>query len=477
MGALLSVPMAAMGAALAAPMAMLSAAMCCCTGLSCACNTISCIRCCFQPATGKRTGVSPRLAKVLYIFLFGLSMIAALILRFNSENFNLGPLTVNCSSSNATVNASGLSTGTYVYCKGDAAVFRISFILVLFFLAMGLLSLVSDGAHRGFWFFKVTVLLGGMIGSFFMPNSAFDNSGYAWVARFGAGIFLILQILVLIDFGYHWNEMWVAHAYEGTLTEYDEATNKNWLIAILVCAILLYMGTITATALVYVYYPCGTGIAFNTVVFLLSLAVTVISLFRDKLVGVEGAVLPAAVVVAYAVYLVWSSLQSNPDATCRPASSDDAASITVGALIATTSLCWTSFSLTGNAEHLMKGEELEKPPETTTASVTPVAGAPVSSTQYRGDAEAGHNQGSDDEDEYLPSTEKAWVFHLLMITASMYLAMLLTDWGTESGGASATGYGEGAASMGVKFAAALMTVFLYAWTLVAPVLVQGRDFS
>ena len=84
------------------------------------------------------------------------------------------------------------------------------------------------------------------------------------------------------------------------------------------------------------------------------------------------------------------------------------------------SLCWTSFSVTSNAEHLVKGEELEKPPEPvavadSTAPVVP--GQPI----FRGDAEAGTH--SDDDDDYLPTTEKAWVFHLLMITASMYMAM------------------------------------------------------
>jgi len=424
------------------------------------------LTCCCRGATGKRTGVNPHMAKVFYILLFGLCFVAALILRFNSEGISLGPLSADCSSGTATVNNTGLST--YVYCKGDAAVFRISFILTLFFLTVGLLSLVSDGAHRGYWGIKIIVLLGGMIGSFFMPNSVFDNGGYAWVARIGGGVYLMLQILILIDFGYNWNEMWVARAYEGTLTEYDEATNKNWLVAILACAVALYLGTLASYALLYVFYACGTGVGFTTTILILSLVATAVSLFRDKIVGTEGAVLPAAVVVAYAVYLVWSALQSNPDSSCRPQSSQDAASIVVGALIATVSLCWTSFSVTSNAEHLVKGEELEKPPATE-AQIEPSqprSGQPI----YRGDAEAGN---ASDDDEYLPMTEKAWVFHLLMITASMYMAMLLTDWGNEGG----TGFGEGMASMWVKFAAALITMLLYFWTLIAPLVMRGRDFD
>jgi hypothetical protein len=427
--------------------------------------------------------VSPRLAKVLYIVLFGLATVAALILRFNSENMDLGVLSVNCSASNGSVVVAGLAQDQYVYCKGDAAVFRISFILTLFFLLMGLLSLVSDAAHRGYWFFKILVLVAGLVGAFFMPDSVFDNSGYAWAARIGSVIFLILQILVLVDFAYQWNEDWVAKAYQGALTEYDEATNKNWLVAILTCALLLYLGTVASFALLYVYYAsCPTGVAFITVILLLTAAVTAISLFRDKLVGVEGAVLPAAVVAAYAVFLVWSALQSNPDTTCRPLSSQDAGSIVVGALWATITLCWTSFSVTSNAQHLVQGEELEKPPEVA-AEVAPTAAANAPGQPiYRTDAEAGHSvrpsgggrQPDEEDDEPVPTQEKAWVFHLIMISASMYLAMLLTDWGTESGGSSAS---EGLASMWVKFVAALATVGLYAWTLVAPAVLKGREFD
>jgi len=80
-------------------------------------------------------------------------------------------------------------------------------------------------------------------------------------------------------------------------------------------------------------------------------------------------------------------------------------------------------------------------------------------------------------DEYLPTTEKAWVFHLLMISASMYMAMLLSDWGTPSGASNVIEAPEGAASMWVKFVAALTTVFLYGWTLIAPGVMHGRTFN
>lgn len=38
--------------------------------------------------------------------------------------------------------------------------------------------------------------------------------GYAWAARFGAFLFIILQEIVLIDMAYTWNDSWVKRAEE-----------------------------------------------------------------------------------------------------------------------------------------------------------------------------------------------------------------------------------------------------------------------
>ena len=89
---------------------------------------------------------------------------------------------------------------------------------------------------------------------------------------------------------------------------------------------------------------------------------------------------------------------------------------------------------------------------------------------------ANHGDLDDDEDDTpVYSTEKPWSFHLIMLCASMYLAMLLTDWGTFSGGNASLTSGE--ASMWVKISAQWVTIILFVWTLIAPRLLTGRDFS
>lgn len=494
MGVFVSVPMAMM----AAPMAAMSAFCCCCQGIMCICSTANCLSCCCRGALGRRTGISPRLAKIFYILILGFAAILAIILRFNSTQVDLGALSVSCSGGNTTVTIEGFSQGTYVYCKGDAAVFRVSFILSCFFGFMLVASLFSERLHRGFWFLKITLIVGGIIGAFFMPNSAFDNQGYAWSARIGSAFFLVLQILVLIDFAYQWNEIWVGRAYQDPMNA-DVVTNNKWLIGLLVSAGGLYVASITGIGLLYAYYgDCAEGKAYTTVTVLAFVVITILSLFRDRIVGQPGAILPAAVVIAYSVFLCWGSLESNPNASCRPSNQQTGASIAIGAAWATITLLWTTFSVTSNAGHLVKGEELEKaeevqakeaagtgdveaqqPKPVKTKQTGPASGGPVFREELNEPAgappRAVGDAGDDDEDDSpVYSSERPWTFHFIMLCASMYLAMLLTDWGTFTGGSAS--FTSGQASMWVKISAQWLTIILFIWTLIAPAVLQGREF-
>ena len=405
-------------------------------------------------------------------------MILSLILRFNSNNFNLGVLTLSCSSENVSVTIAGVSNGIQVFCKGAAAVYRVSFILSSFFGLMLILSLISERFHRGFWLFKILLVVGGVIGSFFMSNGNFNTEAYDWVSRIGSFVFLVLQIFFLIDFAYAWNEDWVERGYRDSINNIP--TNKWWLIAVLTSAALLYCFSLAGIIIVFIYYAsCTIGKVFASLTIVWVVGISLLSLFRDKIVGVEGAILPAAVVSAYAVYLCWSSLESNPDTNCTPPNVETAATVVIGALIATLTLVWSSFSLTTNSENLLQGEELEPPPEGPRADPESAVVAPSRNREkgggpvMRSDVNTPATDEDDDSPVYAP--DRPWMFHLVMISASMYLAMLLTDWGTFEG--SGLNITTGTASLWVKIVAQWITLLLFTWTLIAPGVLKNRDFS
>lgn len=472
-----------------APAMLFSALCCCCTGLSCVCTCAHFFTCCCRGATGSESGISHRLAKIFYILLMACCMILSLIFRFN-DGLSLGVLSVSCSGSTVSINVTGQTAETKVYCKGDAAVFRVSFILVVFFSLMLFASLLSEELHRGFWFLKVFLVVGGVIGSLFMQDSSFNNEAYAWVSRFGSLLFLVLQILVLIDFAYGWNDIWVARGYK---EDGPTPTNPYWIYAVIASAVILYILAITGVALLFVNYAaCEVGKVFTSLTIIFVIGVTILSLFRDKIVGVEGAILPSAVISAYMVFLNWSALESNPDNTCRPTSQQTAATIVLGGVWATLTLIWTTFSVASNSQHLVRGEDLESPPmpNDEEKGYSRGGGAPRSQPAGGPVLRADNNEGpvgapppavgdgdAGEEDTWSGPTEKAWLFHLIMISASMYMAMLLTDWGAFGATGTNDKSLQGTVSMWVKAAAEWVTMLLFTWTLIAPGVLKGRDFS
>ena len=78
-------------------------------------------------------------------------------------------------------------------------------------------------------------------------------------------------------------------------------------------------------------------------------------------------------------------------------------------------------------------------------------------------------------DEFELVTYSYSFFHLIFALASMYIAMLMTGWGT--GAEERDLIDVGWTSVWVKVIAQWTTVAIYAWTMAAPLLFPDRDFS
>ena len=95
-------------------------------------------------------------------------------------------------------------------CAGQEAVYRLSAALCVFFAlhAVGLVVSASSKTHTAYWPFKILGLAALCVIFFVIPNAPFDV--YAIIARFVSGFFLLLQIMILIDFAHEWNQRWIA---------------------------------------------------------------------------------------------------------------------------------------------------------------------------------------------------------------------------------------------------------------------------
>jgi len=353
-------------------------------------------------------------------------------------------------------------------CSGPFAVYRFSFTLCVFFAVMALVTVgrskVGATAHRGFWLVKATLLVGLLVSTLFIENETFV--GYRNAARILSGGFLLMQILLLIDFGYTWNESWLA---------YDEASDNDegicgWRLAVVFSALGMYALSLTGWVLLFVYFGhdgCPAQQTLVSVTLLLCLALTAASCSK---IAPHGTLLTSAVVTLYCTYLCYSALASHPDKDCNPFSETDMCStweMVFGLVVFAVSMASTAVSATGGKEAIVGRSEsaagdLEKP------------------------LDEAPNSTDDEEDEIQP--ESHWYYHVMMAMCALYMAMLLTSWGSSPAdfpGIPYEGYQDDSAkgdvsdfSFWVKIISQWVCFLVYAWTLLAPYLLRNhRDFG
>lgn len=279
-------------------------------------------------------------------------------------------------------------------------------------------------------------------------------------------------------------------------------SNKADILYLVVCAVLI-LGAFSGVCAMYsfaVNHNCSGQLGFLSVTLLAGFAIIVMSVL--DVFGAPGLLCPA-VVFLYAAWLMWSAMTSEADAACNPYGSDSDQPwyvTAIGVIISGLSLAYTSYSAASSAPALCGGddeEDLTSPlmANRDSAAQDTLNKVVTGDVQTEADLEAARKKraaedsddGDDSGDERRGSLavdnssaasdagkDKPWFFHLIMLSASLYMAMLLTNWGVGSTtGTSNTG----AASMWIKIVTQWLTYLLYFWTLVAPLCCRNRDFS
>jgi len=241
-------------------------------------------------------------------------------------------------------------------CIGFGAAYRVSFTLFIFFAIHALAMLSKSGLsfHAGHWFLKTVFLCVVLIIAFIIPNPLFDV--YAIIARFVGGFFLLLQIIILIEFAYAWNNDWMADG-------------KEYMKTILACCLVLFGATITLWVFMFDWFNKGGECHRN----LFFIAWTIISCVLVTVISVtnwckHGALLPSAVVRCvgllrsdpivhltcviccclqvslYCTYICYSALRSDPS-SCNDLVSDDVAQVAISIVIAGATIVYAGWNL------------------------------------------------------------------------------------------------------------------------------------
>jgi len=310
-----------------------------CCAASCACSALT--ACCGCDSVKPSSGHSSRAP---YVFFIAIAVLLSIVVRLSGGKF-LDKIEISDAGSMCSSNA----------CLANLAIIRLSFALAVFFTVMLLVSFSSvfSKFNRSFWGLKFLFFLILVVGSFVIPVHFYDV--YSLIARYTSGVYLLLQIIVLIDFAYNWNASWVS----------KEST--KFLVALLVMSGLLIIGSIVGWAFMFLRFS-GDHCQLQT--FFVSFTIVLCGIFTILSISefVEhGALFPSAVVTAYNTYLLFSSLTSDPSQcnTLIFQGESNPTAIGIGLFITVISLTYSSWSLSSKASAFrIHDKDSEVDPET-----------------------------------------------------------------------------------------------------------------
>lgn len=379
-------------------------------------------------------------------------------------------------------------TVSYFMCdvvQGYGAVYRLLFMVAILFLVLGavLFGVSSSNERRaqvqnGYWGVK-TVLVSSLTFLFLLvPHSEYTGEIWTFFGLNGGFAFIILQFVFIIDFVHAWNTRCVEKldACQGN----SEA--KFWYLILWTPTITLYAVSVISVISFYVLYAwapgCHSNMFFVTFNVFLCIAATYISL--NPLVQEarpRTGLLQAAVASAYNTFITWLALSNEPDDTCNP-----------------------------SREYLFPGTPFHNVQLLLSlglmffvlvyASLREVSAPQYGKLQYENaDAsdgfsiphfqDGGHHETTletrliepgksgeivvDDEREGVAYSYS--FFHVLFCLASLYTMMTLTNWyRPEEGEHLSVKLVCGWGAVWIRLSAAIFSVFIYIWTLIAPVL-------
>jgi len=350
-------------------------------------------------------------------------------------------------------------------CFGISAVYRISLALVVLHVFVLLWLLFRNGCSKrfneGVWLLKILIVVASFVLFFFVKNSVFET--YSKVIMVLSLVFLFFQIIMIIDLSYKWGAHWVK--------KYD-AGKKGYMYPLIGSALILYAATGYGIARSYKWFwGCGVGTLGVSLTLGLIVLATLLVFFKTH---PSGSLLTTGVVAAYSTFLTWSGLSNMPE-TCNPLvdkESTTIAQIVFGLLVIIIALVYTSIG---------KAKSSNEPSE---GGISIAQGALANDegaeAAYRDEENGAINAKKVEKDGDLKNYKdnNFIYFHIIMIFASFYVAMILTNWGQPAiKGQTFIEFKSSKLSMWIKLGAAWTTLGLYNWTLVAPKIFRNRQFA
>jgi len=459
------------------------------TGAATAGCTFLCCGACNRCSEAKTGAVS----RIPYVFLFFVSAVVAILMSlYGEEEFGFKFYHVHVCQNDE--------------CTGNGSVFRVSLCLFLFELVHVLFLIKAPAFHSAFFPIKCLVLAAMLVCAFVIDglNPIFDE--WAELARFFSGLYLLIQLLIFVSWSYDLNEYLRLRGDQ--LYEYNERKGfsqkcccecipgncYHWSLGLLSVGCVL--ATFTALGLFYPLYDrndqnphCAIHESVTSITIILSGLTLTASVVRG-----DGSFGVAAMVCLYATFLLFNAMQADPDDADAGQSCNllhrarGGLSLWIGFLVTLASLFYAAMrsdmmailgktprfvaesdsdEVGGDADADGKVRSLLTTEDKQQAIAMDVQRESnyddVDDEESTAVSEADGEQGGEEEQGNV-------YFHVVLMLAAAYMAMLFTNWGTNKDKIDTTG----TISFVVGTVSSWTAFLMFWWTLCAPRLCPHR---
>ncbi|KAG8213243.1 serine incorporator/TMS membrane protein [Butyriboletus roseoflavus] len=394
-------------------------------------------------------------------------------------------------------------------CYGVLAVHRLCFALFLFhsLLSLSLIGVTESRDRRaaiqnGWWGPKVLLWLLLMVVTFFIPNGFFIFWG-DYVALIGATIFILLGLVLLVDFAHSWSET--------CLENWEKSESTLWQWILIGSTAVMYIMAITLTGVLYGYFA-GSECTLNRFFISFNLSLCIISTIMSIHPAVQASnprsgLAQSGMVAAYCTYLITSAVTNHAHESCNPftrSSTTGTTTVVLGAVFTFLAIAYsTSRAATQSRALVGRGKKsgavylpIDDEPQSEMGVVSTQPGrtespryqALLAAVQAGAIPESALYEEEEEEEDYGETKDDersgtrynyAW-FHVIFALGAMYVAMLLTDWNvvsTEQGSVDSEEIvyiGRSETAMWMRVVSSWVCMFLYMWSLLAPVFMPDR---
>ncbi|KLO17246.1 TMS membrane protein tumor differentially expressed protein [Schizopora paradoxa] len=400
-------------------------------------------------------------------------------------------------------------------CYGVLAVHRICFALSLFHLIIGSLLIgVKDtkdkraAIQNGWWGPKALLWLVLVIISFFIPNGFFMVWGN-YVALIGATLFIILGLVLLVDFAHSWSET--------CLENWENSSNpKLWQWILLGSTFGMYAVTIALTGVLYGFFAgseCTLNRFFITFNLILVIIITILCVHPAiQESNPRSGLAQSSMVAVYCTYLIMSAIGNHEHASCNPLQNNKGTAegtrmttVVVGAIFTFLAIAYSTSRAATQSRALVgkrKGNiallddsspgdhglvtaqpgRTENPRYQAILAAVEAGALPASVLDEEDEDDDGVTGDERDDERSGTRYNYAW-FHVIFAIGAMYVAMLLTDWnvvktsplpGTPDNSDDDVFIGRSEVAMWMRVVSSWVCMLLYIWSLLAPVVMPDR---